>query len=98
MGLPEKREDVTAWPEVFPVKKCEINGTIPNYDGEKMEENGIQKSDRKSDETNVANFDNISTDSNRVDPELFAYFYNCPKTRFFFQKLVDDKFFDLSVP
>jgi hypothetical protein len=30
--------------------------------------------------------------------ELFAFCNNCPKTRFFFKELLDDKSFDISVP
>ena len=68
---------------------------------EKVNEKEKEIQDRESEEIDEVEHssceERCSVDSVLLS-ELFAYCNNCPKTRFFFQELLDDKSFDISVP
>ena len=94
----EKKKCLTGWPGDIAVEKCnEKNLVCSDSDREEVEVNQNEIQLGKTDKIEISNDEGCGSADLELNPELVAYRYNCPKTRIFFQQLLDNSFFDVSV-
>jgi hypothetical protein len=104
LATSEKKSDITDSPgevTVDAIEKCdgknEVIGCVRNKNDAKEKEIQYRKIEI-IDKTEHSNGVEKSCEDSGLSPELLAYYNNCPKTRFFFQQLLNDKSFHISVP
>jgi hypothetical protein len=104
LATSEKKSYLTGSPGEFTVdavEKCDGKNQVIGSDRNKNDVNEKEIQYRKIDKINKtehSNGEEQRCEDSGLSPELLAYYNNCPKTRFFFQQLLNDKSFDISVP
>ena len=98
LEMSEEKKCLTGWPGDITVEKCnEKNLVCSDSDKEEVEVNQNDIQHGKTDKIEISNDEGCGSADLELYPELVAYRYNCPKTRIFFQQLLDNSFFDVSV-